>query len=284
MEFMFVVLLLLHGASGTTGVPYGTFRTSHAHGTLTQVTIDTISGDVYAAGDNKVYKLTSGLSYLDETTVVSGSILDDVDPPYGSGCTAQDVTNGDCQNHTANIARVLEIHPEERYLLYCGTINYGICSVNRVDNDLDSITQLNGSISRNLLGSKQSTVAFFGSMSNMGQQVTALYSGVSYDHRPLQYSPMAVSAEKLVQDHDQELPRLDYVYENSARTQRSGIDIDLDVKKQFIVTYVHGFQVRTKPLVCTGQHHTSHSPDHKQVKDMQNLSVHPLVMNITNRE
>ena len=232
---IFIILLLLHSTVGSIGatVAYTTFRAEQFR-TFSQVTIDSTTGDVYVTGDSKIYHLSSGLSYVGDTTVAS-ALTDAIE------CSRANATSA-CIS-SINTATVLEIHPEERYLLYCGTVDYGVCSVRYLDNNSNSFVQMNHSIVMNLLGSRQSTVAFFGVLSNMGEQTTALYSAVSYDHRPLHLAPRAVSAKMLVNDQDQNTPRLDYVYENPSLMQRSAIDIDMDVKGQFIVTYVHGFQV-----------------------------------------
>ena len=236
MDIMFIILILIHISSGVI-LPFKTFRANtESIRTFNQITVDSNTGHVYVAGDNTIYKLTSGLTYMDDSDVDSPS-----DRPR---CSSSDDNSG-CSGGINNTATVLEIHPEERYLLHCGTSQYGVCSVHYLDINMNelTITQMNNSLSLNLLGSSQSTVAFFGSMFNMGQQLSALYVAVSYDHRPLHLAPVSVSARQLVHDQDNELPKMDYVFEDPSSMLRSGIDIDNDVKKQFIVTYVHGFQV-----------------------------------------
>ena len=78
--------------------------------------IDKLTQHVYVAGDNKLFKLTGDLRRIDDVT--TGPTLDD------PRCPPLDVENGRCpvEKLIDNKAEVLEIHPTDNYLLYCGTL------------------------------------------------------------------------------------------------------------------------------------------------------------------
>ena len=204
-----------------------------------QIALDR-SGNVYVAGRNVLYKLTPGLRLKHEEhvadQVVTGPVQDGLDcaPGAGSSCRSAVMTD--------NNAVIMEPFPEGDYLLFCGSVNQGLCSVYAMA-DLGNKHRLDANNVVNLIGNRKSAVAFFGHGNPMfSQEEHTLYVGMSHDGRPTQYSPKAVSAREIKPDQSSSsfMYNISYTYE--ANNIVSGIDIDSRHKEDYIVNYVYGFE------------------------------------------
>ena len=194
-------------------------------------------GNVYIAGRNVLYKLTDGLRLIDHVTdkALTGPIRDGLDcaPIAGSNCRSAVSTDND--------AVILEPFPEGDYLLFCGSVHQGLCSVYPMA-DLGNEHRLDAANVANLIGNRKSSVAFFGHGNPMFSEGHTLYVGMSHDGRPMQYSPKAVSAREIKQDQSGSKFMYDISYTYQANNIVSGIDIDSGHKEDYIVKYVYGFE------------------------------------------
>ncbi len=197
-----------------------------------QVTLDR-HGNLYVGGTNAIYKLSPGLTLYDhdKDQVVTGPTKD------GLNCSPG---NSDCRSATLtdNDAVILEAIPNAEYLLFCGSVHQGLCYVYSMA-DLNTKTTLESSNVVNLIGNRESAVAFFGQGDPQFSDGHTLYVGMSYDNRPVQFSPKALSARELKQDSTGRFS-LSYSYEANGLV--SGIDIDSNHKRDYIVRYIYGFE------------------------------------------
>ncbi|XP_070394473.1 hepatocyte growth factor receptor-like isoform X2 [Dermacentor albipictus] len=140
---------------------------------------------VVVAGRNALYKLSAeNLSLL--ATYVTGPQNDSRQcRPYPYDC-----------NYTRIIAdndnQVLLQLPFP-HVLACGTISQGMCAIHRPLEDLTVAEPMHVGITDNYVASRVSTVAFFGT----GNNKNVLFAASTYDGRPLEYHPYAVSARVL---------------------------------------------------------------------------------------
>ena len=195
-------------------------------------------GNVYIAGRNVLYKLTDGLRLIDHVKdqVLTGPVRDGLScaPGSGSNCRSAVLTD--------NNAVILEPFPEGDYLLFCGSVNQGLCSVYPMA-DLGNEHRLDANNVANLIGNRKSAVAFFGQGNPMFSTNHAVYVGMSHDGRPMQYSPKAVSAREIKQDQSDSrfMYNISFAYEVNNNVV-SGIDIDSGHKEDYIVNYIYGFE------------------------------------------
>lgn len=196
-------------------------------------------GNVYVGGTNILLKLSDGLRLHDRIhdKVYTGPERDGLDcsPDAGSNCRNAISTDND--------AIILEAFPgEDYYLLFCGSVKQGLCSVYAMA-DLTNKHPLDGTNIANLIGNRKSAFAFFGQGNpHIGSDAKhTLYVGMSYDDRPKQYSPIALSAREIKQDpNGKYLYNISYAHEANGLV--SGTDIDSGHKEDYIVKYVYGFE------------------------------------------
>ncbi len=196
-----------------------------------QIALDD-SGNLYVAGTNVIYKLSSGLILRDRYH--TGPVKDGWQCPPDSGFNCADATLLD------NEAVILEAFPEGRYLLFCGTVKQGLCSVYSMEN-LQARHAMDPSNIVNLIGNRKSAVAFFGQGNPdfADPDGHTLYVGMSHDNRPVQFSPKSVSSREIKQVSN---GRYNMSFTFNAMGQASAIDIDESHKQNYIVRYVYGFE------------------------------------------
>ncbi len=186
------------------------------------------NGNVYIGATNLIYKFTPGLTL--ESRISTGPMRDGLTcAPGNSGC-------GD--SITDNHAVILEGFPDGDYFLFCGTVKQGLCSVYSMA-DLNTHKILDGNNIVNLIGSRKSSVAFFGGGNFPGHRDSTLYTAVSYDGRPTDHSPPALSA-RVLREQSGGNYNISYVFESFGH--RSAIDITPRRKDNYIVKYIYAFE------------------------------------------
>lgn len=183
------------------------------------------SGDVLVVGGrNALYKLSTDNFSL-EATYTTGPEKDSLDcPPQPLDCSH---SRADTENDNRVLVQ-LGSHP---IVLACGTTSQGICSLHQPLRDLNISKPMDKRLLVNYVASKKSTAAFFGT-SNKNKAV--LFVGSTYDGRPLEYHPYAVSARFLKQADS-------FSLRSSDRTEASFVNVIERFKKSYIIQYVYGF-------------------------------------------
>ena len=156
-----------------------------------QVMIDVVTGNVYIGGRNQLYRLDSNLNF--KQSITTGAVMDApwCSPNPHDPCNASQIMD--------NNASVLEMYPSREFILFCGTIRQGLCSVYSPSN-LEEHHDMDPKNRVNLLGSRSGTAVFFGNAEFHGANNLALYAAVSYDGRPMAYSPKSMSSLVFVQN------------------------------------------------------------------------------------
>ncbi|KAF0310703.1 Plexin-B [Amphibalanus amphitrite] len=120
---------------------------------LTHLRLSPGSGQVYVAGVNRIYQLSSTLARLQE--VVTGPRQDNPLSCPASGCPADVATEP-----TDNVNKVLVVDQESRTLLACGSVLQGACTKYDLNNISLPSQDLPEAIAAN--DANSSTVAFIG--------------------------------------------------------------------------------------------------------------------------
>ena len=210
----------------TTPLTMLSYEVTKGYTRLSQIVVDEETGDVYIGGKNVLYKFNEHLSIMDSH--LTGPVLDSIN--YSS-CASEPCDDAVL---TDNDAVILEMHPVKKYLLFCGTVRQGLCTVYD-RNNFNRFNEFDANNVINLVGSREGAVAFFGT-TNLVRSSIGLYVGSSYDGRPLQFSGKAISARRITQ-HD-----MSYVFHNTDHNVISAIDIDSHHKQDYIIKYIYGFE------------------------------------------
>ena len=167
-----------------------------------------------------------------------------------------------------NVVKVLAFNKEDGYVLFCGSIKNGLCSVHSPI-DLKTLPQGTMKVNNNLnlLGGKKDVIAFFGEHKHEFLNKSVLYVAQSYDKRPLSMSPRVLSS-RYVQyspENTKNKYSLQYLVDNSREGIKSGIDLDPVVKPTFDIRYVYGFEyegftyyLKVQPtMIATPEYYTT---------------------------
>ena len=222
---VFAALIFCTWAAGLNIRRYDATNTEH----LQKLVIDPDTKDVYVGGQNTLFRFSSNLGQpldFQKTGPQEDSI--NCNPAIWPCVEAKSMNNN---------VKVLEIYSGSDYILYCGTIKQGLCMMFPKGNlsqghFLDDFNMIN------FVGSRSETYAFFGS--GPDSRTPALYVGQSYDNRPLELSPKAVSARKLRDNNG--IYNISYLYENPHNGIWTARDIDRMYKMNYIVDYIYGFE------------------------------------------
>ena len=203
------------------------------------------TGDVIVGGRNWLLRLNGGdmrLLQSDRTGPVNDSLT-----------TSSRV--GEDSN-----ASVLLGMPGQGLVLYCGTARHGLCTIYSVKN-LDHKEQLIGDNTLNMIGNSKTAVAFFGKgnmmmkgKKNLVVPDQALYVGVSYDGRPLEYASKAVSSRLVTRTSNQKY-NISYLLDMPRFNRTSATDIVASLKTSYIVDYIYGFEHQGFSYFVTVQKH-----------------------------
>ncbi|KAH7948540.1 hypothetical protein HPB52_024104 [Rhipicephalus sanguineus] len=185
------------------------------------ITLDRNGDAVIVGGRNALYKLSADNFSL-EATHRTGPKNDSVMcPPYPKECS-------DSRTLTDNDNRVLLQFGKHAVVLACGTTSQGICAWHQPLRGLNVSKFMNDELAVNYVASKDSTVAFFNG--NPG----TLFVGSTYDGRPLEYHPYAVSARVLEKSDSFKLRAFE-------PSMVSFVNVNERWKKSYRVTYVYAF-------------------------------------------
>ncbi|KAL5014848.1 hypothetical protein ScPMuIL_009118 [Solemya velum] len=205
-------------------IQFSTFTVTQ--GPIYEVEVNPKTGHVYVGGKNILLHLTPDLQYVNELTM----------GPKSDSASCSPIGHCEHKSMTDNHIKVLEIgtgNLENDYLLVCGTIEQGICSIHTL-NDVRHHLSLNASIITNFLGSENSTVAFFSAMEN---RTNILYTAMGYDGRPWELFPMTISTREIIDIHE---PAITYWIDKD--NFHTYVGIYRDFKNTYRVRYIAGFE------------------------------------------
>ncbi|XP_075752180.1 hepatocyte growth factor receptor-like isoform X3 [Rhipicephalus microplus] len=169
---------------------------------------------IVVGGRNVLYKLSAKhLSLL--ATFATGPVYDNPQcPPDPYYCKF-------ARTRLDNDNRIL-LQLSSPHVLACGSTSQGICSVHRPLEDLKVAEPMNKNSTVNYVASRLSTVSFFGTNKSV------LFVASTYDDRPLEYHPYAVSARVLDE-------------RNTFKMGSSYVNVVGNKKETSKIRYVHGF-------------------------------------------
>lgn len=237
--FVLLTTFSFYMSGDCNSVPFSTFNVESGS-QLYQVEVSRTTGHVYVGGQNTLLHLTPNLQPVNEFTM--GPEPDSpLCPPVTPVCNRNKTMTPpvDTCNHTRtmrdNNIKVLEINTQnqEEYLLVCGTIKQGLCSIH-TPGDVKYCSDLEASILTNYLGTENSTVAFFSSSEN---QSGILFTAMGYDGRLWDFFPKTISTRKITDIHK---PEITY-WRNKGNTH-SYLGISKVYKDLYRVRYIAGFE------------------------------------------
>lgn len=154
---------------------------------FSHLTVNSYTGQVYVAGVNKIYQLSSQLT--SETVAIMGPQEDSSDCPVTRNCPSVVRKSTDYYN------KALVIDYVQSRLISCGSLFQGICSVHRLDNVSNFETPASESVVAN--NATASTVAFI-APGPQKAPIHVLYVAVSYTaNGPYRSDVPAVSSRSL---------------------------------------------------------------------------------------
>ena len=194
-----------------------------------------VHGDrVYVGGENILVELTDELHQEDVSS--TGPVDDNpqCDPASMGSCQGLEPTD----NH----AKVLEVDPHAGTLLFCGTVLQGLCTVYG-SSGFSEKHELSRGNRVNYMGGRRTVFAFYSQTSNDSSTANPLYVAHTYDDRPLDLSPPAVSSRKVTRANTAPSPyNISYMSEQPNMALFTKTDIDRRIKSDYIVKYIYGFE------------------------------------------
>ncbi|KAL4226642.1 hypothetical protein ACF0H5_014623 [Mactra antiquata] len=200
---------------------------------LTKSVVDINTGNLYVGGNNFLLRVNEDLELLQRTKI--GPAMD------SDKCFADDPS---ClKTQVDNQISVLAINNIRNFLLACGTIKHGLCSIYSLE--LKDEFKLNATNHASFVGSKKSSVAFFG-RPPMGFDTSdrLLYAAVAtYDRTEDKFSPSTISTRKVV--YNQTTPKeMNYLYDDLKLSRFSYVGVQADIQSRFHVKYILGFELK----------------------------------------
>lgn len=182
---------------------------------------------VVVGGRNALYKLSTSLQL--EADISTGPELDhpSCSPSPGTHCEQE-------RTLTDNENQVLVQLGSLPLVLACGSLWQGTCNIHKPFGNLSVAVSMDRNLTVNYVASRASTVAFFGT----GNQAATLFAASTYDDRPVNYHPFAVSGRDLDSSYNFKLHWSD-------RYTQSFINVASEpLKKSYRVHYIYGMSHR----------------------------------------
>ncbi|KAK8782955.1 hypothetical protein V5799_015704 [Amblyomma americanum] len=223
---MMRILTLLAAVLFASGFITKTFKTSEGSAqNVIYVNLSHNGSAVVVGGTNTLYMLSP--DDLSPTAIYKTGPENDsvLCPPYPMTCD-YDYN----RTTTDNYNRVLLQLGTDPVVLACGTTSQGICSIHDLLQDLNVTIQMDKELKNNYMASKHGTVAFFGT----GINENVLFVASTYDGRPLEFQPHAVSARVLNNSGYFSLL-------SSTNAETSFVDVVNRLKMSHRILYLYGF-------------------------------------------
>ncbi|XP_064652095.1 hepatocyte growth factor receptor-like isoform X2 [Lineus longissimus] len=194
--------------------------------------------EIFVAGTNRLYRLDANLSLVEE--FVTGPQWNNPDCPAPPAICSKPL------KLMNNDPKILATDDKTGSLLFCGSVHQGLCTRHSVKN-ITNASVFDGKILSNLAGGSLASIGFFApwvcNTDNKTYNITltAFFVAMTYDSRPNDFFPKAISSRRLRSAVDQGF-YLQYLGMNAAFSKYSGVDIHKDYRSSFIVNYIHGFE------------------------------------------
>jgi hypothetical protein len=159
-----------------------------------QIAIDNTSGDdvIFVAGTNRLYHLDANLSLVEEFT--TGPKPDNPHCPAPPGKCNQELKTTD------NDPKILTVDKKTGSLLFCGSVHQGVCTRHSVKN-ISRATVFDGRNLTNYAGGSLASIGFFApwlcNVDNKTYKLSGFYVAMTYDSRPFDLFPKAISTRIL---------------------------------------------------------------------------------------
>ena len=205
-----------------------------AYSNLTRVAVDKTTGQVFVGGKNLLASLDGDLKDL---KIIS------LGPKFDNDkCFKEPATCSESKFYKDNTVAILEVNPVHNYVLVCGSIWQGLCSL-YPQSDLEDELSLNATNHASFIGSKlASSVAFFGLQRNVGTKSIRLYAAVpTYDRTDEKFAPYTISTRIISKNGGDS--RLEYLKEgDNPPNSNSYLSVSDLIRKNFKVHYLYGFE------------------------------------------
>lgn len=200
---------------------------------LTRVAVYKDTGQVIVGGVNILVSLDEDLKNV---------VNNHLGPHFDSDkCFKEPAPCTESKTFEANTVTVLEINPVHKYVLVCGSIWQGLCSIYMLS-DINSEISFNSTSHATFIGSKASSVAFFGLQKDTTLDSVRLYAAVAtYDKTNDMFSPYTIST-RVVINNDRE-HNIEYLKEGISQFDNSFLTVSPATRKDFKVHYIYGFEL-----------------------------------------
>lgn len=206
----------------------------NASNNLSKLVIDYNLQMLYVGGENILLRLSDKLQ-LQENKVVG--------PEFDSDkCFGMPLDCNFSRSRVSNVISILAINEIHSYLLACGTIKQGLCSIYSLS-DFSSKFTFNATDHASFVGSKTSAVAFFGRPpKGFDTDRRMLYAAVSpYDRTEEKFTPMTVSTREIV--YNESRSSMKYLENDDNLGSYSFLSVLSSVQSIFQVKYIYGFEL-----------------------------------------
>ncbi|XP_043224973.1 plexin-B-like [Amphibalanus amphitrite] len=213
---------------------------------LTHLRLSPGSGQVYVAGVNRIYQLSSTLARLQE--VVTGPRQDNPLSCPASGCPADVATEP-----TDNVNKVLVVDQESRTLLACGSVLQGACTKYDLNNISLPSQDLPEAIAAN--DANSSTVAF------IGPEHYHAWGASNVLYVATTFTLVGIYRNTVPAISTRRLDNLDFA--ERSFNKHSMLTVDVKYRDHFLVEYVYGFHEKDYAYFLTVQRR-SHLPGQQE--------------------
>ena len=205
-----------------------------AYSNLTRVAVDKTTGQVIVGGINLLASLGADLNNV---------VANTLGPEFvNENCFKEPATCSTSKLYEDNTVKIIEINPVHDYVLVCGSIWQGLCSLYPQSDINDELT-LNGTNHASFIGSKSaSSIAFFGLQRNVSTKSIRLYAAVpTYDRTAEIFAPYTISTRIIVNNNGDS--RIEYLKEGDiSPDSNSYLTVSPLIRKDFKVHYLYGFE------------------------------------------
>ena len=197
-------------------------------------------GRLYVGCENQFVQLDSSLLEKTKLTIGPKYDTDKCFPPIG------DTSCNQGQSRVSNIVKVLAINKLHNYIVMCGSVYQGLCSVHPLSNITHS-QYFEETDHASYIGSQKSSTAFFGPppriINNTSRRM--LYAAIAtYDRSEDKFSPRTISTREIAYDPvNISNSSIQYFYENDDKREYSYLSVTSTIQSRFKVTYLFGFEL-----------------------------------------
>lgn len=206
----------------------------NASNNLSKLVIDYNLRMLYVGGENFLIRLSDKLELQENKSV---------GPEFDSDkCFGKPVSCSEIQTRVSNTINILAINEIHSYLLACGTIQQGRCSIYSLS-DFSRKFTFNATDHASFVGSKTSAVAFFGRPpKGFATDRRMLYAAVStYDRSEEKFSPYTISTREIV--YNESRSSMKYLENDDNLASYSFLSVLPSVQSIFRVKYIYGFEL-----------------------------------------